>query len=211
MTYASDAVIGDNLTALRGSMSMDLLAAKMRNLGHNWTKTTVFNIEHGKRQLRLGEAADVLLSIGLDPSYSIGHLLIAPDEKKWVQAVNLACLRQIDFQSDFESYCDRIEELKQMLNTPEKGDERKSVRSIRAQAQQMVDEYERIKPEVEQLKKAINSVGVVTPIVYSNGEYHHFSEQEKESDAETQLGLMGAVPEDIEFMRKKRKDDGVNS
>lgn len=64
MDKSSDSIIGNNLTGLRGSMSMDLLAAKMRELGHNWTKTTVFNVEHGKRQLRLGEAADVLSCLG---------------------------------------------------------------------------------------------------------------------------------------------------
>mgnify|MGYP007041219062 CR=1 FL=1 len=38
---------------------MEMLAAKMRDLGHKWTKITVHNIETGDRQLRMKEAVDV--------------------------------------------------------------------------------------------------------------------------------------------------------
>ena len=34
---------------------MEMLAAKMRDLGHKWTKITVHNIETGDRQLRMKE------------------------------------------------------------------------------------------------------------------------------------------------------------
>lgn len=190
---------------------MDLLAAKMRDLGHKWTKTTVFNIEHGKRQMRLGEAADVLLCIGLDPGDSIGNLLIAPEEKRWSQTINLTILRQADFLSGFEDYSKRIDELKQMLSEPSTEDESKSVKSNRLMAQELVEEYEKLQPSAQKLKDTIEKIRLTTPIIYSNGEYHPLQEQEKDSDIKSQLGLIGAVPEEIDYIRKKSKGNGLDS
>ena len=87
MAFASDETIGNNLTSLRGSMSMELLAAKMRDLGNSWTKTTVFNIEHGKRQLRLSEAADVLSCLGFSP-FEMWRYVIDSDDKMLVEALD---------------------------------------------------------------------------------------------------------------------------
>ena len=43
---------------------MEMLAAKMRDLGHKWTKITVHNIETGDRQLRMKEAVDLAECVG---------------------------------------------------------------------------------------------------------------------------------------------------
>lgn len=61
--------IGRNLTRLREArgITMDELAARMRWRGYpKWTKIVVFNIEHGTRQLKLGEAADVINCLGYE-------------------------------------------------------------------------------------------------------------------------------------------------
>ena len=75
MAFVSDETVGRNLAKLRGDVSMDVLAAKMRDSGNKWTKTTVFNVEHGKRQLKYAEAVDVLNCLGYDPVTSLGRLL----------------------------------------------------------------------------------------------------------------------------------------
>ena len=43
---------------------MELLAAKMRDKGNAWNKSTISKIEHGERQLRLQEAVDVIECLG---------------------------------------------------------------------------------------------------------------------------------------------------
>lgn len=68
-------------------MSMELLAAKMRALGNNWTKTTVFNVEHGKRQLRLGEAADALSCLGFSPT-DMWRYIVGSDNKAIVETLD---------------------------------------------------------------------------------------------------------------------------
>lgn len=77
MVFVSDETVGRNLTKLRGDVSMDVLAAKMRDSGHSWSKTTVFNVEHGKRQLKYSEAVDVLVCLGYDPVNSLEKLLVS--------------------------------------------------------------------------------------------------------------------------------------
>jgi len=61
-----DSKIGHNLLILRGEMSQEELADKMRTLGYKWSKATVWSIEKGERPLRLTEAEDVMKI--LDPS-----------------------------------------------------------------------------------------------------------------------------------------------
>ncbi|SDG79288.1 helix-turn-helix domain-containing protein [Microbacterium pygmaeum] len=51
-----DALIGHNLTLLRGSMSQKELAERMRKLGFKWSQATVWSIEKGERPLRLTES-----------------------------------------------------------------------------------------------------------------------------------------------------------
>ena len=50
---------------------MEMLAAKMRDLGHKWTKITVHNIETGDRQLRIAEC------VGADAASVVSNLVIS--------------------------------------------------------------------------------------------------------------------------------------
>lgn len=64
---------------------MDDVAAAMRVKGHKWTRATVFNIEHGKRQLKLQEAVDLLNILHLDLESGIRRLTAENPEKARVQ------------------------------------------------------------------------------------------------------------------------------
>lgn len=90
MTVNLDETIGKNLEQLRGDMSMDMLAAKMRERGHRWTKTTVFNTEHGTRQLRLSEANDVVKCLDADAMDGVNPLLYSVEDAEFMQLVSNA-------------------------------------------------------------------------------------------------------------------------
>ncbi|KOA51094.1 hypothetical protein BAAM0483_02355 [Bifidobacterium animalis subsp. animalis MCC 0483] len=87
MTNVDAAQIGQNAAELRESskMSMDDLAAAMRVKGHKWTRVTVFNVEHGKRQLKLQEAVDMLDILQFDLETGIKLLTAENPEKAEVQ------------------------------------------------------------------------------------------------------------------------------
>lgn len=63
-----DRVIARNFQRLRGNITMDELALRMRKLGHKWSRTTVYSIEHNERRLQASEAYDFLSAIGRDPN-----------------------------------------------------------------------------------------------------------------------------------------------
>ncbi len=73
-----DEIIGTNVTRLRGKTSMDKVVEAMRDKGNAWSKTTLFNVEHGKRPLRLPEASDLLRCLGYDPIVDLPKLLNTP-------------------------------------------------------------------------------------------------------------------------------------
>lgn len=58
---------------------MDDLASQMRQMGHKWSRTTVYSIEHGEQRLQL-EAADLVHCLGLDPVEGLLALLSDPSE-----------------------------------------------------------------------------------------------------------------------------------
>lgn len=55
-----DERIGKNFQAIRGEMTQEELAKKMREQGYKWSKATVWAIEKGERPLKVAEAAEVL-------------------------------------------------------------------------------------------------------------------------------------------------------
>ncbi len=59
-----DHFIGAAVTALRGEMTQQALAAAMRSKGWKWSQATVWSVEKGERPLRLGEAADLAEILG---------------------------------------------------------------------------------------------------------------------------------------------------
>ncbi|WP_317370038.1 hypothetical protein [Bifidobacterium pullorum] len=62
-----DRVIARNFQRLRGNITMDELAMRMRQVGHKWSRTTVYSVEHNERRLQASEAYDFLNVIGRDP------------------------------------------------------------------------------------------------------------------------------------------------
>lgn len=92
--------IGSNLTRLREeqNLSMDELVNAMNERGYNWTKTTLYKIEHGERRLLAIETYDLLASLGLDPLKDMPLLYrkTSPtlkeeaDRKLWIYAEQLS-------------------------------------------------------------------------------------------------------------------------
>lgn len=78
---SEDAIIGLNVARLRESsgLSMDMLAAKMRDEGNKWSRSTVFKIEHGERSLKYSESVDLFSCLGLDPTVDLFELSIIPE------------------------------------------------------------------------------------------------------------------------------------
>lgn len=51
MATEHDQAIARNFQRLRGNITMDELAMRMRQVGHKWSRTTVYSIEHNMRRL----------------------------------------------------------------------------------------------------------------------------------------------------------------
>lgn len=71
-----DEQIGFNVKSLRGEISQEELAKRMRECGYKWSKATVWAIEKGERPLKLTEARDLLSSLGLDWRTQMPDLLL---------------------------------------------------------------------------------------------------------------------------------------
>lgn len=68
-TNEQDKKIGKTIQTLRGDMSQDALAQRMRERGFKWSQATVWSVENGDRPLRLTEAmalADIFGLSGID-------------------------------------------------------------------------------------------------------------------------------------------------
>lgn len=87
MTQLTNEQIGKNVAFLRENdgLSMDDVAAAMRLQGHKWTRVTVFNIEHGKRQLKLQEAFDLIGVFHLNLEDGIKRLMAKNPAQAQVQ------------------------------------------------------------------------------------------------------------------------------
>lgn len=79
-----DKQIGRNLAAMRGELSQDDLAARMKGRGYKWSQSTVWSIERGDRPLRLTEALDVLQCLSRSES-DIWELLESSDTSREVR------------------------------------------------------------------------------------------------------------------------------
>lgn len=69
-----DKTIGKNLQTLRGDVSQEELASKMRGYGFKWSKATVWSVEQGERPLRLSEAQAVLQCLGNSSMFGLLEL-----------------------------------------------------------------------------------------------------------------------------------------
>lgn len=127
MSETTDALVGKNLTRLRGDMSMETLAKKMREAGHRWGKTTVFKVEHGERSLKLQEAVDVLECLGLDPMGDLQKLVITDADSEALRLMhslevrmNNAVHEWRDYafeRADLESYIDGTDTSKHLTSS----------------------------------------------------------------------------------------------
>lgn len=84
------------MAALRGDLSQDELAAKMKERGYRWSQSTVWSVERGDRPLRLTEATDVLQCLGI-PIEDLSRLLA------WNDTDNQALERIRALSSDVRS------------------------------------------------------------------------------------------------------------
>lgn len=80
----SDERIGGNVARLRGAMSQADLADKLRERGLRWSQTTVWEVEKGRRALKLAEAEEVADVFGVP----LEMLLIESDAARLVDGVN---------------------------------------------------------------------------------------------------------------------------
>lgn len=96
----SDAVVGKNITELRGARSQSDIAEGMRSKGFKWSQTTVWELEKGKRSLKYLEA--ISLAEVLDTNVSF--LSEVPDGYRILRDATQAW-------QDFEDVSDRLLDL----------------------------------------------------------------------------------------------------
>lgn len=66
--------IGENVRRLRGDMSQEELATRLRRYGYKWSKATVWAIENGSRPLKLTEAQDLMEVFGMTAKGAVSEL-----------------------------------------------------------------------------------------------------------------------------------------
>lgn len=110
--------IGRNLAELRkrAGLSMDDLANEMRKRGYNWNRTIIFNIEHAERQLKLGEATDILDSLGLSPVRDMERLLAGRKENEISTLILQINSRIAAIAQEYNRISDYRRDLKKILN-----------------------------------------------------------------------------------------------
>lgn len=69
VSVLTDAEIGANVRRCRGDRSQKEIAERMVVAGYKWTQTTVFEVEKGKRALKLTEASALTEVLGVPTSY----------------------------------------------------------------------------------------------------------------------------------------------
>lgn len=100
-----DSEIGANLALLRGEMSQDALAERMKHEhGHKWSQSTVWSVERGSRPLRLIEAQS-LAEIFSTPLTS---LIQSTEEADFLARANNWIGEQIDAELALSTSVDRI-------------------------------------------------------------------------------------------------------
>ena len=119
-----DKTVGLNTAFLRGSITQEDLAKKMRERGYSWTKMTVYNIEKGERQLRYSEAYDMLACLGYDPIKDLPKLLMRGVD---AYAINLTANLIRDL-ADLVEVCNSMRDDRQALEQFKK-DHEKEIKS----------------------------------------------------------------------------------
>ncbi|WP_417374126.1 hypothetical protein [Glutamicibacter protophormiae] len=91
MQIPSDDQIGKNLATLRGQVTQQELGEKMRQRGFKWSQATVWDVERGKRPLRLIEALEVVAVLN-KPGVTVESLWAVPTELHATQELKNAYL-----------------------------------------------------------------------------------------------------------------------
>ncbi|WEV69476.1 helix-turn-helix transcriptional regulator [Bifidobacterium sp. ESL0775] len=131
-----DQLIGSNVSRLReeAGMTMEMLAAKMRDKGSKWTNVTVSKIEKGERTLKYPEAMRVLECLDKDPINDSSQLIAtSPD------VTIRAAMRRVDdknsvLESDISALQKSIEKLRQTV-----GEERDARQKTIDEAQRLIN------------------------------------------------------------------------
>lgn len=110
-----DALIGQNVTAFRGSRSQQSLADAMRARGHRWSQATVWGVEKGKRPISLAEAVDLAEILGIQI-----HELTLPTTEAFMSAeierrIRLLADRSIQLEDAAVSYTSCAVALRQII------------------------------------------------------------------------------------------------
>lgn len=86
-----DALIGANLRRIRLArlIPQDVLAAYMASEGNRWTASTVSAIENGRRNVSLGELADVKRLLGVSLSELLSADQSEVDHRTWLRSMAL--------------------------------------------------------------------------------------------------------------------------
>ncbi|WP_137652729.1 helix-turn-helix transcriptional regulator [Bifidobacterium moukalabense] len=119
-----DAKIGENLLHLRGAMSQDALAEKMRSRGHKWSKATVWSVEKGERPLKLSEAMDLCSILSTGP-HDLDALTLETLDADLQNAVTTLRERVQSFDAQWASVEVKRQELLSLLITLFDSDEKK--------------------------------------------------------------------------------------
>ncbi len=156
MSSIDDKMIGRNVRNLRGNMTMEMLAAKMRDLGHKWTKITVHNIETGDRQLRMKEAVDLAECVGADAASVVSNLVVSQNAVAMNRALTEAVRARRTFLQGSRTLLNANEKLRKVGTECDAMDENEKIIGQRCEDElQLEKQLVEIAEKLDELAKAL--------------------------------------------------------
>lgn len=156
MSSIDDKMIGRNVRNLRGNMTMEMLAAKMRDLGHKWTKITVHNIETGDRQLRMKEAVDLAECVGADAASVVSDLVVSQNAVAMNRALTEAVRARRTFLQGSRILLNANEKLRKVGTECDAMDENEKIIRQRCEDElQLEKQLVEIAEKLDELAKAL--------------------------------------------------------
>lgn len=101
-----DVQVGRNIAAYRAGRSQQWLADAMRSFGWKWSQATVWAVEKGERPLRLSEALDVAMLLGMH-SDQLHALLYSSPEVELSQAADATRQAAMDMTDAMGRFMDK--------------------------------------------------------------------------------------------------------
>lgn len=194
---------------------MDMLAAKMRDKGYSWTKTTVFNIEHGKRPIRLAEAADVLVCLKVSPATNVFELLRSEKEHIWISNVGQVSLAEDQVYNCAVTYTEKINQLKKFLGSDDAkvvdADMSRRLRHWIGLSNAQLKVASILVPYIqgiiaffeEEENNPFLPGGARLPLVFVDGEFKRLEYKDFDKDVEEQLKELGATDYEIKTLKER--------